>query len=72
MQILSRPRAACAATGNTSGLVFPSDTGATPISGWNKLKANLDRTVRANMVDLTDAERRAIQQESAWTRTRGS
>lgn len=37
-------------------LVFPSDTGTTPISGWNKLKAKLDRLVKGNRAGVTDEE----------------
>lgn len=37
-------------------LVFPSDTGVTPISGWNKLKAKLDRIVKGNRAGVTDDE----------------
>ncbi|GAA3887455.1 site-specific integrase [Sphingomonas limnosediminicola] len=44
-----------------SGLVFPSDTGATPISGWNKLKAALDRRVKGNLVGLSEEDHRAIR-----------
>ncbi len=61
LEILRGAQAACEVTRNKSGLVFPSDTGATPISGWNKLKAKLDRTVRGNMVGLSEAEQRAIR-----------
>ncbi len=37
-------------------LVFPSDTGETSISGWNKLKAKLDRIVKGNRAGVTDEE----------------
>lgn len=43
------------------GLVFPSDTGETPISGWNKLKAALDRRVKGNLAGLSDEDHRAIR-----------
>ncbi len=44
-----------------TGLVFPSDTGATPISGWNKLKAALDRRVKGNRAGLSEEDHRAIR-----------
>ncbi|MBN9505022.1 MAG: integrase family protein [Altererythrobacter sp.] len=43
------------------GLVFPSDTGETPISGWNKLKAALDRRVKGNLAGLGEEDHRAIR-----------
>jgi integrase len=49
------------ALGWTSELVFPSDTGLTPISGWTKLREKLGREVRGEMVGLSDDERRAIR-----------
>ncbi len=50
-----------------SALVFPSDTGKTPISGWNKLKANLDRKVRGNLAGVTVVEWRAVRAGGAVT-----
>jgi integrase len=50
-----------------SGLVFPSDTGATPISGWNKLKVKLDRFVRGNLAGVTAGEWRAVRAGGAVT-----
>ena len=50
-----------------SDLVFPSDTGATPISGWNKLKAKLDRFVRGNLAGVTAEEWRAVRAGGAVT-----
>lgn len=61
LQILREAQAACEALGNDSGLVFPSETGKTPISGWNKLKAKLDRDVRGKIAALTEQERRAVR-----------
>src|SRR5690606_37665780 len=43
------------------GLVFPSDTGETPISGWNKLKAALDRRVKGDLAGLSEEDHRAIR-----------
>jgi len=61
LAILRQALAAYEAQGLTSGLVFPSDTGETPISGWAKLKRNLDQTVRGEIAGLTDEDRRAIR-----------
>lgn len=61
MQILREARASYEALGLRSGLVFPSDTGETPISGWAKLKKNLDQTVRGEIAGLADEDWRAIR-----------
>ena len=42
-------------------LVFPSDTGTTPISGWNKLKVALDRRIKGNRAGLSEEDHRAIR-----------
>lgn len=49
------------ALGLTSGLVFPSDTGNTPISGWTQLRRKLDATARAELAGISDADWRAIR-----------
>lgn len=59
--ILKEARAAYEARGLASGLVFPSDTGDTPISGWTQLRAKLDATVRGELAGLEDADWRAIR-----------
>jgi integrase len=61
MQIMRQARAAYEALGYKSGLVFPCDTGLKPISGWNRLKPSLNRVITADIVGLSDAERRAIR-----------
>lgn len=61
MKIMREARAAYDALGYKSGLVFPCDTGEKPISGWNRLKPSLNRTIAADTVGLADAERRAIR-----------
>ena len=69
LQILQEARSASEASANSglpmSDLVFPSDTGQTPISGWSKLKAKLDTTVRGNIAGVTSTERRAIRAAGA-------
>ncbi|MGX7952834.1 tyrosine-type recombinase/integrase [Tsuneonella sp. HG249] len=47
--------------------VFPSDTGVTSISGWNKLKAKLDLIVRGNLAGVTADEWRALRAGGAVT-----
>ena len=61
LDILHAARASYDALGLKSGLVFPSDTGDTPISGWAKLKRKLERFMRGDMAGHTDADRRAIR-----------
>ena len=61
IQILHEARAAYEALGLDSGLVFPSETGETPISGWAKLKRNLDQTVRGEVAGLSDEDWRTIR-----------
>ncbi|HTM95804.1 MAG TPA: integrase arm-type DNA-binding domain-containing protein, partial [Croceibacterium sp.] len=61
LAILVDAKERCEALENNSGLVFPSDAGETPISGWTKLRAILDRRIRANKIGLTDADHRAIR-----------
>jgi integrase len=56
------------ALGWNSDLVFPSDKGDTPISGWTKLREKLDREVRGEMVGLSNEERRAIRAGGALRR----
>ena len=69
LQILREARSASEASSKSgfpmSDLVFPSDTGQTPISGWSKLKAKLDSTVRGNIAGVTATERRAIRAAGA-------
>lgn len=59
--ILREMQAAYDALGLTSGLVFPSDMGSTPLGGWTPLRAKLDRDIRGELAGLSDAERRAIR-----------
>lgn len=59
--ILREMEAVQNALGLTSDLVFPSETGETPISGWTPLRAKLNRDVRGELADLSDAEKRAIR-----------
>ena len=66
LSILKDAQIACQALAGKGGLtasslVFPSETGTTPISGWTKLKASLDRTVCGFIAGLSDEERRAIR-----------
>lgn len=66
ISILRGAEASCQAVAGKAGskpssLVFPSETGTTPISGWTKLKASLDRTVCGFIAGLSDEERRAIR-----------
>lgn len=61
MAILREMRSAYEALDSTSGLVFPSETGDTPISGWTKLREKLDRAVRGELANLSEAEWRAIR-----------
>ncbi len=61
MRILRDARVAYDALGLDSGLVFPSETGETPISGWAKLKRNLDQTVRGEIAGLAESDWRAIR-----------
>lgn len=61
LAILREMQAAYVGLGHKSGLVFPSETGDTPISGWTPLRAKLDRTVQGELSDLSDAEWRAIR-----------
>lgn len=74
LQLLRGAEAACLALARPKkdeeglppdSLVFPSDAGETPISGWSKLKPLLDRTVRGDIAGLTDAERRAVRATGA-------
>lgn len=50
-----------------SDFVFPSETGKTQISGWNKLKTRLDRTTRGQRGGVTEKEWRAIRAGGAVT-----
>lgn len=61
LAILREMQEACAALGHKSGLVFPSETGDTPISGWTPLRAKLNRTVQGELANLTEAEWRSIR-----------
>lgn len=61
LAILREMQEAYAAMGHKSGLVFPSETGDTPISGWTKLRAKLDRTVQGELANLSDTEWRSIR-----------
>jgi integrase len=49
------------ATGDESGLVFPSAVSGGLLAGWNKLKKLLDRDIRAELAGLTDEDRRALR-----------
>ncbi|WP_293880626.1 hypothetical protein [Sphingomonas sp.] len=61
LDILRERRDAYDALGLTSGLALPSETGDTPISGWTKLRAKLDRAVRGEMASLSEEEWRSIR-----------
>lgn len=61
LAILMEMKAAYEALGHTSGLVFPSETGDSPISGWTPLRAKLNRTVQGELADLSDAEWRSVR-----------
>lgn len=65
LAILREARIAYDALELTSGLVFPSDTGETPISGWAPLKRNLDQAVRGEIAGLDATEWRAIHATGA-------
>jgi len=65
MGILREARAAYDALGITSGLVFPSDTGDTPISGWTQLRKKLDATVRGEMAGLEAEDWRVVRATGA-------
>lgn len=61
LAILRQMQEAYEALGHKSGLVFPSEAGDTPISGWTPLRAKLDRTVQGELADLSEAEWRSIR-----------
>lgn len=61
LAILRDARDTYEARGLTSGLVFPSDTGDTPISGWTQLRAKLRDAVRGELAGLDEADWRAIR-----------
>lgn len=61
LAILAEMKAAYEALGHTSGLVFPSETGDSPISGWTTLRAKLSRTAQGELANLSDAEWRSIR-----------
>lgn len=61
LAILREMQEAYEALGHKSGLVFPSEAGDTPISGWTPLRAKLNRTVQAELANLSDAEWRSIR-----------
>lgn len=61
LAILTDMKAAYEALGHRSGLVFPSEAGDTPISGWTTLRAKLDRTVQGELASLSDSEWRSIR-----------
>jgi integrase len=61
LAILREMQDAYEALSHKSGLVFPSETGDTPISGWTPLRAKLNRTVQGELADLSDAEWRSIR-----------
>ena len=65
IQILRKAQVSYDELEYTSGLVFPSDTGETAISGWMKLKKNLDQTVRGKIVGLADDDWRAARARGA-------
>lgn len=61
LAILREMQEAYEALGHKSGLVFPSEAGDTPISGWTPLRAKLNRTVQGELASLSDAEWRSIR-----------
>ncbi|TCD06658.1 DUF4102 domain-containing protein [Erythrobacteraceae bacterium CFH 75059] len=61
LAILREMQEAYEALGHKSGLVFPSEAGDTPISGWTPLRAKLNRTVQGELANLSDAEWRSIR-----------
>lgn len=61
LEVLEDARRAYEAAGFTSGYVFPSDRGDTPISGWSKVKPKIDRAARAATAGLSEADRRAVK-----------
>lgn len=65
MAILREARTAYEELGLKSGLVFPSDTGDTPISGWTQLRKKLDTTVRGELAGVSEIEWRAIRATGA-------
>jgi integrase len=61
LAILREMQEAYEALEHKSGLVFPSEAGDTPISGWTPLRAKLNRTVQGELANLSDAEWRSIR-----------
>jgi integrase len=47
--------------GNTSGLLFPSAVTGEQLAGWRGMKELLDRAIQAELVGLTEEERRALR-----------
>lgn len=65
LAILRDALAAYEARALTSGLVFPSDTGDTPIGGWTQLRKKLTTTVRGELAGLDEADWRVVRANGA-------
>ena len=61
LALLREARQRYEALGLTSGLVFPSDNGDTPISGWTQLRRKLDATICGELAGLMDVDWRAVR-----------